>query len=302
MRPVPIRQPSPEEIRRAIADVRSLEPRGARIEEMKDALVPLYTGWMVTAPVFDSGIKLFRGRELQSPPARLSELAYPPASVAPANRASRQGEPLLYASTAREAVFFELGVSVGKRLAIVHYETTAPLTVMSIGYTEAVAEARRSNRPVPPYGRLNEASWRETDRLVNDFLSEMFTSDQPEKHYVTTIAVAEKLLNAEAAGGLLYPTIAMNANADNVALKPAYVDNYLTPTYAEFIQVTAVDGMKVSFDTLDEARRLADDGTALWLGHMGTWQVTRSNEELRFEAVDGHWVARDTEGVIVDPS
>lgn len=268
---------------------------------MKDALVPLYTGWTVTAPIFDPGIKLFRARELQSPPSHVSQLAYPPANVAPANRASRQGEPLLYASTAREAVFFEVGASIGKRLAIVHYETTAPLMVMSIGYTEAVAEACRSNRPVPGYGRLSDAIWRQTDNLVNDFLSELFTSDQPERHYITTIAVAEKMLNAEPAGGLLYPTIAMHANADNVALKPAFVDDHLSAIYAELIEITAVDGLEVSFDTLDEARRIAEDGTVHWLGHMGTWPV-QPTQQLTLEAVDGHWVARDAQGVIVDPS
>ncbi len=298
-----IQQPTPAKLRSAIERVRGLECDGASIDDLKDALVKVFVGWIKVEPIFDPGLRLFRGRVVgDSPRDHISRLSYPPPGVAPPGRANRAGDPVFYACTAREAVLFEVGATAGDRVAIAHFETTAPLMVMSIGYTNAVAEAQRSNRPVPAYGRLAEAKARSADKLVNDFLSELFTSSQPEKHYAATIAIAEKLLINPIAGGLLYPSVAVAAHSDNVALKPAWADANLRPTYVEVLDVTKADGSwERGVEIIDEARAVDADGSIRWLGHLGQWQVD-SMESLLCEAVNGHWVARDSHGTIVDPT
>jgi hypothetical protein len=301
----PVRPPEPlppEEMQRAIAQLKSMQGKNAGIDDLKAALQPIFTGWQITAPVFDPGMKLYRGRVLSGDVwDNLADLSYPPSDIAKAGRANREAQPLFYCSVAREPVFFETHVSVGDKLAVVHYETVTPLALMSLGYTAAVAEASRSSRPVPEYGQLGHTDARESDLLVNKFLSDLFTSEHPERDYLMSIAVAEKMLDAEMMDGLLYPSLAMSANADNIALKPRFADQHLRAIYAECLEITAVKGKRISVKGLDEARHISD-GKIEWLGHVGNWQLTKHGQQLLFEAVDGHWIARDEDGNIVDPA
>jgi RES domain-containing protein len=290
-------------VKAAIRRAHELDAAGASIDELKDALVRMFVGWRKFEPVFDPGIHLFRGRVLgDKPHDHISALSYPPAAVTPPGRANRANTPVLYTCVHREAVLFELGAAVGDRVAIVHYETTSPLTVMSIGFTETVAAELQSKRPIPSYALLGEAQARATDRLVNEYLSELFTSAHPEKHYRACIAVAEKLFMSAPVGGLLYPSFAVSANADNIAIKPEWADANLSPIYAELLEVTGEAGeLQLAVEMLDEAREFDDDGTIRWLGHRGEWKV-ESMREMLFEAVDGHWVGRDERGTVVRPT
>jgi hypothetical protein len=126
-------------------------------------------------------------------------------------------------------------------------------------------------------------------------------SEGHEDRYNLSIAVAEKLFDDPHFGGLLYPTVPMWGNADNFALKPSYVDAFVVPTYAELLEITKIDGTKVTFDIVDEAHRFDADGTICWLGHRAQWAITEPFGSLTLEVVNGHWVARDAGGNIVDP-
>jgi hypothetical protein len=103
------------------------------------------------------------------------------------------------------------------------------------------------------------------------------------------------------AEGLMYPTVAMFGNADNFALRPRVADTHLRPIYAGFLEVTAVSGTEFSVTVIDEARAFRSTGDIGWIGHPGQWTIDTPGGQLRFEAVDGHWVARNEMGEIVDP-
>jgi hypothetical protein len=298
---LPIAPPTLDALEDAIGQLRATDLRTANIDDFKAQLVVLFTGWWLTTPVFAPGLALCRGRSMAEPPAALRNMSYPPAQVMTADgRASRRGVPLFYASAARAPVFFETRASVGMKLAIVHYETTADLTLMRIGYTPTVHASHGSTRELPEYGALDIDLYETRAHLVNDFLSEVFMAqmiDGEEWRYRLSIAVAEKLLDADMVEGILYPSAAMWANADNFALRPRFVDQHLTAVYAEFVQVTAVAGTSISIDVLDEARRFSPDGSIEWLGHPGTWQISTPRGELKMEAKDGYWIARDEQAV-----
>ena len=129
---------------------------------------------------------------------------------------------MLYCSNDRNTVFFEMKATKGIRLAIIHYETTCPLTVNRIGFTLETFRALDAARAIPDYGRLELEKYTELDHLINDFLSEVFCQQVTEAEsyrYKVSAAVAEKLLgeNPEPMQGLMYPTVPMWANADNFA-------------------------------------------------------------------------------------
>ncbi len=264
--------------------------------------------------VFPTGSSIFRGRKLDERPERLGDVGHPPPEVTPQGRANRPGSPVFYGTSTREPIYFELGVGVGDRLAIVHHKTTGDLLVNRIGYTTATFNRLQSKREIPDYGNLDLAAYTQRDALVDDFLSEVFC----EKHhcdedwrYNLSVAVAEKMMpdveqspdrdpRIACIQGLVYPTVPMWGNADNLALKPSFVETSLTSIYAEYVEVTEVHDVSIGINGLDEARSFEADGTINWLGHPAQWTLS-GGEGVIVEAVEGRWVARNLDGKVVEP-
>jgi hypothetical protein len=116
-----------------------------------------------------------------------------------------------------------------------------------------------------------------------------------------SVAIAEKLFLDNIFDGLLYPTVQMRANADNLALKPRYVDSNLMFLKAEFVRVKAVREFAFDIDVLDTATELTPDGTIVWKGHRDKWTLRNKDDQLTFVAENGEWVVRNAAGQIVDP-
>jgi hypothetical protein len=306
-RPDRIKGPSLTELQSLIVAIRDMDLENIEINTIKRLFNRVMDGWKVGVPKFNPGLSLFRARELGSdhkPYSHLRDLSYPPAAVATIQRANREHEPLLYCATGRNSLFFELRAQVGSRLAIVHYKTTATLTLNRIGFTPETFKALKSTRKIPDYGQLQVAQYSDRDKVVNDFLSEIFC--QPVRgsekwRYKLSIAIAEILLNSPLFDGLIYPTIPMFGNMDNLVLKPSYADRYLEPEYAEVLQVVSVEDANLNCVVEDEARSFAADGKVNWLGRRGEWTLRNKGEQLVFEAMNGHWVARDERGQVVHP-
>src|SRR5947209_14166174 len=104
----PITPSTLAELRAAIAEIQARDLHATAIDELKELLKPVFKGWQLSAPVFEPGVPVFRGRLLDTPPPSLSDMAYPPATrVRRDGRVNRAGSTIFYGSAAREAVFFE---------------------------------------------------------------------------------------------------------------------------------------------------------------------------------------------------
>lgn len=303
----PVKQASLTDLRQYIERIRSIELRTSTIDEITQLLEPVLDGWVVGVPQFAPGAMLFRARQLeagQAPFRNLTDVSYSPPALATAQRANREHDPLFYCAAGRDALFYELRARVGTRLVLTHYKTTAILTVNRIGFTPETFARLNAQRAVPEYGRLRLDQYDNRDQLVNAFLSEVFcqqVSDSEKWRYKISIAIAERLLCSDFLQGLLYPAVPMCGNMDNFALKPDYADRHLQPEFAETLWVTRVDEASITCEKEDEARSFSGDGTINWLGRKGEWQLRNEGEELILEAINGHWVARDIAGRIIDP-
>jgi hypothetical protein len=295
------------EIRKAIARIRTLDSQSLSVDELVPLLDPLIKGWHVTVSTLSVGQKLFRGRVLDAPPANLSDMSYPPPGDVEITqgRANREGTSLFYCSIHRNPVVFELRPQVGSRIAVIHYRTTEVMVPNIIGYTEKTFRSLKAKREIPDHGKLNLDSYSKADALVRDFLSELFTQVVPlgeEWRYSLSVAVAERMTMGDTIDALIYPTIPMWANSDNLAIKPSFADRGLEALYAEFLEVTAVGDTSFEVNILDEGRGFGVDGEIRWLGHQGTWQLQHQGDTLVFEAEDGHWIARNGSGDVVHPT
>jgi hypothetical protein len=298
LRTMPLIDHDPAAANAAIASIRALELQGATIEEILDLLTPMFRGYRVEAPRFQPGITLFRSR-ICDKPSHISALLAPPPQITPMGRVNREGNPVLYCCTSRQVPFFESRPTEGQTVTIGRWVTTAPILVNHVGYTQRAFNALQSSRKQAAWGpepvtHLNEA--------VSDFLAETFTTIIPrgsEYRYKLSVAIAEKLFLDDLFDGLIYPTVAMRANADNFALKLRYANEHTQFQRAEYARIEHVRDFAFDITVLDMATQLGADGSICWKGRLDRWVLNEPGGQLSFTAENGEWVARDTNGKIV---
>ena len=123
--------------------------------------------------------------------------------------------------------------------------------------------------------KITKFTYDEMNRLISDFLAEVFTRRVPkgsEEMYKLSIAIADYLFKDDTLDGLLYPTVEMRANADNIALKTGYADKNLRFLKVEFARINAVHEFSYDITVLDFATVLAPDGKLVWNAPFGYWR------------------------------
>ena len=200
-------------------------------------------------------------------PANVSELTYP-ADPVPLGLANRPGEPVLYCSNSREAAIFEAKPEAGDTVAVAHWVTTAPLAFNYVGYSRRVFEALGSNRPVAGWDVQPPPSYGPEQEEIADFLSEAFMRTVPlpgaEDYKKLTAAIAHKLAPGKPFSALLYPSAAMRANADILALKPDFADRHLRLVIVEFLMIDSVGEFSYGVTPVDASRGIDAGGEIAW--------------------------------------
>jgi len=296
-----------EEILAAICDIENLDLKSVSIEEIYIRLKPLFQGYVVVAPIFNPGMLVYRARKVDvKRPAFRSEIGAPPSSKNRANQRCNQGEqPLFYCCSDRSAPFFELHAREGDLMVLSTWKTTKPLLANHIGFTQSALTSLGSARECPKWGGDSQTTTQtELNQKIEHFLAEKFTKDVQageEDLYKLTIAMTDHLIPGEMFGGLIYPTIPMNGNGDNLALKPGFASDGLSLIRAEFLVIKRLEGRTMESEVLDTATSCAENGSIIWKGHPDQWTLNNKGDQLLFTAENGRWVVRDTSGNTVEP-
>ena len=267
--------PSSEEVLSAISKVRTADLAATQIDDLKAVLGPIMKGLTISTPVLGPGKSLYRGRIMDKRPAAISELSYPPPSLSRTyQRANRPGQPLFYASTAFPSVLIELNPSSGSCVAISKWMTTAKLVVNNAGYTDEAFRILGTKRMLPDWYVKGSNEQPRTE--VGRFMAEEFTKRVLPGHehlYKVTAAIAELYFEQSQFGGLLYPSVALSAASDNLAVKPHFVDTSMHPVAVEYLRIehrttTLVDGPiqdEMKIRVLATSSRFGNDGEIHWL-------------------------------------
>lgn len=268
-------------------------------DDLVSQIGPLTKGIQLTVPRFAPGVMLFRGR-LGRVCGCVGDLSYPPASIVGLGRANRERSPVFYATTFRTVVFFEVPNQAGDHILVSRWRTVDHLLVNHLGYTTTVFDELRSRRTQPSWnGEKDPLQGHNPSRKALEMLGKLFASTDPNL-YKLTAALAEFFMRPPL-NGLIYPTIAMSANADNFALKPEWVDTGLEFIGVEVVRVDNVRGMERDVTVVDYATARSD-GTLDWKGRGPNWQLTEEGQQLTLKAEQGVWIARGADGTIVGPS
>lgn len=258
---------------------------------------PLFVGYTLRAPIYEPGLKLHRDRVCNEKPNNIKDITYPPAKlITKYQRVNRPGQSVFYCCAGRRVPFFECFVKTGDKFILSQWKTVSRLLVNNIGYL---------NDNIMGLQPKSLDELKEANILIRNFIDEEFTKivDKGKEYlYKITIALAEKHFSDDVFNGLLYPSIAIKARSDNLALKPNYVDKNLMIERVEFIQIISVKGFEYKIKVLDLATSFGKDGSIKWKGHPGKWYLKKKGDELILAVENGRWVARDKYGKIIERS
>ena len=87
-------------------------------------------------------------------------------------------------------------------------------------------------------------------------------------------AIAKKLIGDNGVlDGIIYPTIQMRGNADNIVLSKKVVDRKLQFVSVEYLEVDAANDLDYNVRILDSSAKVDLIGTIHWSGRGLQWQV-----------------------------
>jgi len=285
---------SPSTVAAAIAALRGLDLRTANIDEIKKQLGLISRGWVTTGYTFHPSPDslLTRARICEKLPEHLSEIGAPsPEMVSTFGRANFPGQSIFYASAGRQMPFFEVAARTGDKIALSVWEIAKPLTLLPIGYTPEVFEQSSSSREVP----FQLASILSMP-YVHRFLSEHFCrviNNRNSHEYKISATFAQMAYQSTGLHGVLYPSLAMRANGDNMALRRDVISNgTIKLRWLEWVEITECHDMRYSIKTLLHSERF-EHGRIYWdeiqpvsLQPGEKMRISVKNGRYRFERTD----------------
>lgn len=293
------------------------------IDEIKERLRPLFKGMVIETPILQPGTFLYRARKLVGlGDARvrmgLADIVYPPRELVRPGRMNREMDPVFYCSAGKESLFFEPpGLTAGDEVVVTFWQTRRVAYVNNVGYTQANFDRLGAKRVCPTWngGSVSiDAQVSMPERVQGDLakiiapnddnamrrllLSEyvsMPVNDDAAERYKLTAAIGElhqgSINGSEKFAGILYPSIRMWGNGDNLALLPWFVDEHLAFRKAVHFRITDRTEQTFSVKVLDYARGFRQDGSLAWVGQPFGWTLA-PGQKARFTVTAG----RDSDG------
>lgn len=308
------------DLRNRVNNITRINLQKTDIELIRDQISRLMKDYRRTPIRHQAGTLLYRGRAFSKSsekPLRIADIALPPISTSTKfQRANRPGDPKFYCSLTPNALPFELRMERGQFIAIGTWQITTEMLTLPLGYSPKSFDKLESWRSLP--------TWLEHEpdpaqRLLKNFCCDNFTAQIPDDQahmYKISAAIAEVLLSEKRVSAhegipvsaIQYPSVAMYADDDNLAVCPTFVEHHMRLVHIEFWEMLGRAferdfGMKM----LDHADSFGTEGEIEWKGridyeHYNQGQVPLDRDAalkmgLRWDDEQGMALTQD--GVIV---
>ena len=287
--------------------------RRLTIDELKQRLSDKLGGMVRRVGSIERCNRVYRAVKWDARPTQISQLSYPPAVYAGLGRLNRAGRQMFYASCAAAGVFYEMRAQPGQRFAFSTWRVTEPLWMHDLGFhpdvlrrlgTSAVGNRPWMAEPIP-----NETA---RNRRLRRQVAQAFAVDVPagaDQFYKQSVAIAEFWMDHEEvypiypdgpqiphAAGLVYPSLQMRGDADNIALLPGFVHSSLQLEQVQYVLVERADLNSHAYTFLTEAisSHFIERRTIAWRDELPGEDVRRCHVALE----NGQWVQRDDAGTI----
>lgn len=295
----------------SIKNLKSINLEAVTIEEIEELLAPLFEGYTINAPKFNSGVLIYRGR-ICSKPTHYSEIIYPKQEfIKKYGRANNIGQSLFYGGVGKGTPLMEIGAQSGDTIVLSHWITTESMLLNHVGFSNLTKYRMKSKRDLEKIYKFVEdtKNYKELNNFVYNFLASKFIDDIGEDDnwkYKLTVAITNKLIS-EPLNGIMYPSIKSFGNSDNIVLKPEYVDKALKLVSIQFIKIIEKTGEIFRTELLDTATKISDDGSINWSGRQLSMKgkiITSSieNNEVISKDINGNFIFPTCDGALIRPA
>lgn len=289
---------SEEEAKQWIKRVQNIDIRNRNIDVLKRDIDFFPNGFRMVGIPISKGETIYRARIQDNKPNEVSDLSYPPKHrVGEFGRANRPHNPIFYASSGGAAAVFEQNPNPGDNVAILKWRLKEEITLSKIGYSDEVLRRLNSSRDkVDIPGGLIPDFESPGNSILREFLAKIFTrrvqEDQKHRHKLTA-AIAEMYTKSGEIDGILYPTVEMWGNQDNLAIETQVVDQVLEPVSAEYIEIQKRDDKQIKTDDLDTCTTIVD-GEFQWNAHGHQWVFDKDGAWGSFKYENGNWKLKNS--------
>ncbi len=313
-----------DELQNAMASIRALLSAGARSEAFVPLVRVLATSYgNVVAPVFDAGIRLYRAtRYHRDLPTTKMDLWFPPAARAKAGRANFDGQPMFYCSVHQSPALAEIEAGPYSVVVVSEWVTQDRMILQDLGFEEQAFRRFTADRQRQPHQIEDVANASNTALEARRFVSEAFLAEGP-TNYALTAAITHVFTDGDAFAGVRYPSLAFDGRADNVALRPEYVQKKMRLEAAVYFHINSVSDGSYGFDPIADLTGIGESGLLSWTyrdritmippsgavvavvkpGERWTLQVREPSdiviENRRYTVAPGSYLEGLTDGVVV---
>ncbi|MGO9318942.1 MAG: hypothetical protein ACLPXT_12815 [Terracidiphilus sp.] len=265
-------------------------------EELREKVKQIHEGLDIQAPIVPADKLIFRAVRVSQRPVIKMRIYYPPSdAVKTFARCNRAGEVMFYGAFNQfVSCIRELSWQPGDLFAVSAWLTTAPMMFNHLGYSAETLTNFNKSREAPFFS--NPANGSDRNWLIRQWQARVFTQPVPvgqEHLYRLPVALKEAALwplgqpnskGLDMFSGIIYPSIAISALGDNVAILPSEVDKKMALLEVNFLVVdsarmitgngmnTAAEMRVISYD----CARSTEDGNLVW-GQQS--QILRKGEE-----------------------
>lgn len=224
-------------------------------------------------------IRIFRSRlfETQKLPVALKEYSYRENEFCKLGRANEQHKSIFYASAGGPTTFVETRCNVGDIIVVSEFRCYRDLLLQEIGLLET------ENKPSE----------------FEEMLHEIFTHPD-EQFYTYSSKIAKHLMNGKDLHGIIYPSIISNNQSHNLAIKPDFVDKFLSHINCTAYKINKIK-TKFSYDVDEIDFGINEQNSIIWKGRKKRWTIKENGASLKMKSNGWQWDAFDINNRLVDP-
>lgn len=293
-----------EKVIQRIVEIEEIDLSTATVAQIQALISVLLDGFPTLAINIPPGKYIHRTRKWTKPD-NIRQVTYPPPDRATLGRANAEGSSRFYGSIGRSVPFFELNPQIHDTIILSVWRTKDNMLLNSVGFTKESTALLNSKRDLEKIYTLPEhiENMNESQVLVNNFLAKWFVKQisQEESHYYKiTCAIANILMGGDVISGLIYPTVKMFGNADNLVLDTKFVEKSLELVSIEYFEITENNGVNFKTELLDTSIKWDEIGKIDWSGKELGW-IYPVFSKVKMEGEGGEWVNMDQDGHRIDP-
>jgi hypothetical protein len=268
-------------IKKEIKRIESINTSVEPIEYLHGAIDTLIKG--MWTPYFgrpeNSGFELWRARSGKRD--NVKDLWYPPAKyINNLGRMNERQEPVFYSCFGHNANLGSLEEIRAQKGDVVtqlccNLEQQKPiLKILSLGHADSWMEEKVGENFYQYFGQdrnqlrldIGEEEFQKNEKIKN-WMNSLFIKSVPEEQqhkYSHTIAISKAYFSGFKCDGILFPSVAADAKAINLVLRPEIADKYAKPISARVIEILDITDAGYVLKLKNESESIEENGNIIW--------------------------------------